>query len=308
MGIDDRMVVAFERIHELYGIRDHDQAAKLVIELCHELVDAEAGSCMLISPGRYELYIAAATGSAKEALLGRRISFTKGIVGFATRTSSVISCSDPEGDPRFDKSLDAISGFATRNILVAPISYEGHTLGAIELINSPHPGGFSQEDSNILSYLGGSFGEFIQTSLPSREADFSDKDFMPHGKRTPTPPPARPAPPPVPARPSSQPTQRHSSPPTQRHSSPPAHRPSSPPAHRPSSPPAHRPSGPPPKLPEIDQLFPPPTLPPIRSSAPPAASSSAPHPAQTSDATPRPSKAPNRSKGGKKKKKKAGKR
>ncbi|MCU0663751.1 MAG: GAF domain-containing protein [Myxococcota bacterium] len=177
MGIDDRMVVAFERMHEIFGISDHDQAARFVIELCHELVEAEAASCMLISPGQYELYIAAATGSAKDMLLGRRISFTKGIVGFATRTSSVITCSDPVGDPRFDQTFDTVSGFETRNILVAPICFEGHTLGAIELINSPKSAGFSQDDANILSYVGGSFGEFIQTSLPSREAEFSDRDF-----------------------------------------------------------------------------------------------------------------------------------
>lgn len=183
MGIDDRMVIAFERMHEIFGIRDHDQAARFVIDLAHELVEAEAGSCMLISPGRYELYVAAATGPSTEALLGRKMSFTKGIVGFATRTSSVVTCSDPSGDPRFDNSIDVVSGFTTRSILVAPIQYEGHTLGAIELINSPRKGGFSQDESNILSYIGGAFGEFVQTSLPSREADFSDKDFLPHGHR-----------------------------------------------------------------------------------------------------------------------------
>ncbi len=177
-GIEDKVVHAFERMHDLYSIRDHDGAARFALDLSREFVDCEAGSAMLITPGKYELYIAAAVGPVADRLVGRKMSLTKGIIGFATRAGAVITVSDPESDPRFHEEFDTLSGFVTRNVVCAPIQHEGRTIGAIELVNSPRPTGFLQSEANVLSYIAGSVGEYIDTSLPSREADFSDKEFV----------------------------------------------------------------------------------------------------------------------------------
>jgi hypothetical protein len=176
-GIEDKVVHAFERMHDLYSIREHDAAASFALDLGREFVDCEAGSAMLITPGKYELYIAAAAGPVADRLLGRKMSLTKGIIGFATRAGAVVTVSDPASDPRFHEEFDAQSGFVTRNVACAPIQHEGRTIGAIELINSPRPTGFLQTEANVLSYIAGALGEYIDTSLPSREADFSDKEF-----------------------------------------------------------------------------------------------------------------------------------
>lgn len=177
-GIEDKVVHAFERMHDLYSIRDHDAAARFALDLSREFVDCEAGSAMLITPGKYELYIAAAAGPVAEQLLGRRMSLTKGIIGFATRAGAVITVSDPASDPRFHEEFDTLSGFVTRNVACAPIQHEGRTIGALELINSRRPAGFLQAEANVLSYIAGAVGEYMDTSLPSREADFSDKEFL----------------------------------------------------------------------------------------------------------------------------------
>jgi hypothetical protein len=89
----------------------------------------------------------------------------------------VVTVSDPENDPRFHAEFDELSGFETKNVVCAPIQYEGRTIGAIELINSPREAGFRQSEANVLSYIAGAVGEYIDTSLPSREADFSDREF-----------------------------------------------------------------------------------------------------------------------------------
>jgi hypothetical protein len=176
-GIEDKVVHAFERMHDLFSIRDHDAAARFALDLGREFVECEAGSAMLITPGKYELYIAAAAGPVADKLLGRKMSLTKGIIGFATRAGAVVTISDPASDPRFHEEFDTESGFVTRNVACAPIQHEGRTIGAIELINSLRPSGFLQSEANVLSYIAGSLGEYIDTSLPSREADFSDKEF-----------------------------------------------------------------------------------------------------------------------------------
>jgi hypothetical protein len=175
--VEDMIVEAFERMQELFSLRDHDDVAKFALKVGREFIDCEAGSAMLITPGKYELYIAAAEGTAAGKISGKKLSLTKGIVGFATRAGAVVTVSDPENDPRFHAEFDALSGFETKNVVCAPIQYEGRTIGAIELLNSPRNAGFRQSEANVLSYIAGAVGEYIDTSLPSREADFSDKEF-----------------------------------------------------------------------------------------------------------------------------------
>ncbi len=175
--IEDKMVQAFERMQEIYEAKTHDAAAGFALNLAQDLLDCEAGSCMVISPGKYELYVAAATGDHSEQLLGSKLSLNDGIVGFATRNGTVINVSDPANDSRFNSEVDASTGFTTRNIVCAPVQFEGRTIGALEMINSQRSDGFSQNDVNILSYVAGALAEYIDTSLPSRQADFTDKEF-----------------------------------------------------------------------------------------------------------------------------------
>ncbi len=177
LAVDDAIVRAFERMQDIYSVTKHDDAALFALNLAKEFIDCEAASAMLITPGKYELYVAAAQGDASSQLMGKKLSLTMGIVGFATRAGAVITVSDPKNDPRFHAEFDQLSGFVTRSIVCAPIQYEGKTIGAVELINSPRESGFLQSEANVLSYIAGAVGEYIDTSLPSREADFSDKDF-----------------------------------------------------------------------------------------------------------------------------------
>jgi len=174
---DDKMIQAFEGMQEIYGVEDHDSAAEFGLDLSMRLIACEAGRAMLFAPGKYELYVAAARGPGAELLKERKFSLKRGIIGFATQNSVVINVAEPENDPRFESDIDAQAGFHTRSVLCAPIQYEGRTLGALELLNSPNRRGFKQAEVNILAYIGSALAEYLEKSLPSREADFHDKDF-----------------------------------------------------------------------------------------------------------------------------------
>jgi hypothetical protein len=175
--LDDVFFQVFERMHEIYSRRDHDEVAGFALDVAREFIKCEAGSSMLITPGKYELYVAAAQGEVAGTLRGKRMSLTAGIVGFATRAGAVVTVSDPEHDPRFHNEFDKLTNFKTRNVLCAPLQFEGKTIGAIELLNTPRPTGFLQSEANVLSYIAGAVAEYIDTSLPSREAEFSDHEF-----------------------------------------------------------------------------------------------------------------------------------
>ncbi len=178
MSIDDTMIQAFERMQEIFDLHSHEQVGDFGLSLAMDLIRCETGCCMLLTPGKNELYAATAKGPGADSFLEQEIDINRGIVGFATRMSAVVVVSDPENDPRFDNAWDQHAGYKTKNLLCAPVQFEGHTLGAIVLLNRAHKAGFSQSDANTLSYLGGALAEYIERSLPSREADFIEQDFF----------------------------------------------------------------------------------------------------------------------------------
>ena len=102
------------------------------------------------------------------------------LIGFALMNSAVITVADPSGDARFDDTFDGREGFHPRSVLLAPMQYEGQVIGVLELVNSVRPDGFIEEEANVLSYLGTSFAEYAALSLPSRHAEFTERDFFDH--------------------------------------------------------------------------------------------------------------------------------
>lgn len=176
-GISERMISAFEAMQDIYGIHQHDEAARFVLSLARDLIRCDAGSCMLISPKQYELYVSAAQGAKAEPHICKIVSSRRGIIGFSLTNSAVITVSDPAGDGRFDDLFDGREGFAPKNVLCAPMQFEGQVIGIIELVDSARTLGFSDEDADVLSYLGTSFAEYAALSLPSRYEDFSDTEF-----------------------------------------------------------------------------------------------------------------------------------
>jgi hypothetical protein len=178
IAIDNKMIRAFERMQAIFDLNTHDQVADFGLSLAMDLIPCETGSCMLITPGKYQLYMAATKGTAATSLLAQKIDINHGVVGFATRMSAVVMVSEPENDPRFDREYDQHPGYKTKNLLCAPIQYEGHTTGAVLLINSSDNKGFTQSDANTLSYVAGALAEYIEKSLPNREADFGEREFL----------------------------------------------------------------------------------------------------------------------------------
>ena len=189
-GVGERMIAAFEGVQDIYGIHNHEEAAAFVLSLARDLVRSGGGSCMLISPEEYVLYVAAAEGDIATPHLKKSISSRNGIIGFALKNSAVINVSDAVGDARFDGTFDGREGFRPRSVLCAPMQYEGQVIGVLELVDSVRPDGFVEEEVNVLSYLGTSFAEYAALSLPSRHAEFTERDFAEEKKASSRPPAA----------------------------------------------------------------------------------------------------------------------
>ena len=124
----------------LLSINRKIAALKGLNEILHCLIEetvselnAERGSLFLNDPTTGELYSRVAQGE-----LTREIRFlnTSGIAGAVYHSGIGETIHDVNDDQRFNSSIDASTGFETRNIVCAPIkTVKQEVIGVIQILN-----------------------------------------------------------------------------------------------------------------------------------------------------------------------------
>jgi HD-GYP domain-containing protein (c-di-GMP phosphodiesterase class II) len=125
---------------------------KRSIEAAVVLLNAEAGSLILIDEESGDLFFEVATGEKGGKLKEVRIKKGEGIAGFVARTGRPLIIHDVQSDKRFFRRADEKSTFTTRNILCVPVKYKAKVIGVLEAINKKK-GAFDDYDEEILIAL-----------------------------------------------------------------------------------------------------------------------------------------------------------
>jgi sigma-B regulation protein RsbU (phosphoserine phosphatase) len=122
-----------------------------------EHVGASAGSLWIVESEGSEVHCVASVGT--NPITGLRLPVSEGIVGKSVRENACQKVLDVSEDPNFSQKMDAQSGFITRSILCAPMSFSDQVIGAVELINkSTSDGRFQEADAHLLQVLASSAG------------------------------------------------------------------------------------------------------------------------------------------------------
>jgi signal transduction histidine kinase len=126
-----------------------------VLVLAAQLVGAESASLIIHDHARDTLVILVPTGPGAEAVRDQEIPKDTGIAGWVYRNSESVICNDTGIDSRFYASIDAASGYTSRQILCVPLNVKERRLGALEAINKigateQGRAGFSQADQLLL--------------------------------------------------------------------------------------------------------------------------------------------------------------
>jgi sigma-B regulation protein RsbU (phosphoserine phosphatase) len=120
-------------------------------------VGAEAGSLWLVESDGAEVVCHACVGPSP--INGLRLPVTEGIVGRSVRENVCQRVLDVAKDPNFSQKMDDESGFHTRSILCAPMSFSDRVIGAVELINKrAGDSRFRDSDAHLLQVLASSAG------------------------------------------------------------------------------------------------------------------------------------------------------
>ncbi len=134
---------------------DIDHVLDLVVRNAAHLLNAEAGSLLLLDENNGDLVFRISSGPAGQQLVGMRIPAGKGIAGVCFATNEPIIVNDAQHDQRWYRSFDQGGDFVTRSLLAIPLNARGRTIGVLEVINlKGERQSFSPEDVVLLEAFG----------------------------------------------------------------------------------------------------------------------------------------------------------
>ena len=102
----------------------------LVMTKAVEILNAQAGSLLLLDEETGELVFRVVLGPVSESLVGQRLPRGGGIAGAAVETGEGQIVNDVRADSRWHTAIDLATGFETQSILCVPLIRRGRPIGA----------------------------------------------------------------------------------------------------------------------------------------------------------------------------------
>ena len=133
-----------------------ERVVAVILEAATQLFEAEGCSLALLDHVRQELAFVVMAGPAQVDEF--RVTLGQGIGGWVAQTGEGVVCNDVSQDPRWFRGVDRQTGYTTRSILCAPLKQHDQIIGVITALNTVRPEGFSDEDLQFLTALGGLAG------------------------------------------------------------------------------------------------------------------------------------------------------
>lgn len=151
--IDRKIQSLIDVNQRLAGVIESDDVLKVIVESANQLFSAEGGSVALLDEAEGNLAFTTVVGGARVEQF--RLDRGQGIVGWVAQTGRGVVCNDVSQDPRFFRGVDEKTGFHTASIICAPLQQHGKIIGALEVVNTSNPDGFTQENLQMLTALAG---------------------------------------------------------------------------------------------------------------------------------------------------------
>ena len=156
-GRADQLALLLSLQRELALETDIDVVLHRIADSAVTLLDAERATVYVVDRERAEVWSRVVTESELREI--RLPLDGRGLASEVARGGGVLRIDDPYGDPRFDATVDARTGFRTRSMLVAPIDARDRTrLGVLQVVNKKGDQPFSKEDEDMSRSLASSAG------------------------------------------------------------------------------------------------------------------------------------------------------
>ncbi len=126
-----------------------------IISLAERVIEAEAGSLLLVNRETGRLEFRVAHGGGGEAVKSFSVGLDEGIAGWVARNRHGLIVADAQRDRRLRRDIGERTGFVTRSLLCVPMVSRGRLIGVIELLNKAGraDGRFNPDDLELLEGL-----------------------------------------------------------------------------------------------------------------------------------------------------------
>lgn len=148
----DKLHILMEFSAIINSSLDTLQVRERAIQAATRLLEADAGSLLLVDQDAGELYFEVATGQKGERLKEIRLKIGEGIAGWVAQTGEAVVVDDVQTDARFYREADTLSEYQTRDMVAVPIRVGTAVVGVLQAINK-NEGHFTPEDRDLLISL-----------------------------------------------------------------------------------------------------------------------------------------------------------
>jgi signal transduction histidine kinase len=168
----DRYVQLFQVGQIITSEMNFDVLFDVIIEQANRVMDTERCSIFLADDQREQLRMYAATDLQRDEV---RIPKSHGVAGWVFSNRVPVIINNAYEDPRFFSGIDRQTGFQTRSILCVPLlDRNGDCIGTMQVLNKKE-GDFTDNDREILTYVGGSVSVALENSLFYEQLKASDR-------------------------------------------------------------------------------------------------------------------------------------
>jgi GAF domain-containing protein/FixJ family two-component response regulator len=137
----------------LASARDLDDVVDKTMKGVASLINAEAGSLLLLDESGKNLDLVASLYGRMDQVAPLRVELGQGIAGWVAQRGQPVLVNDPKADPRHDPRTAQANGLEAHSILCTPLKIQDRVIGVIELINKLGDAGEATFDDDDLQKL-----------------------------------------------------------------------------------------------------------------------------------------------------------
>lgn len=167
----DRQLEAARRISaELSSITKLDQTIQEALNISLDVVDAHAGSIILLDPKSGKLVFRYVVGEKAEELTGLQLEPGQGIAGSVFQSGHLRVSEDMTAEKDHFREVGERIHYKTHNMVTVPLkSYQGRCIGVMQVLNKSD-GHFDEHDVATLDILGAQVAAAVEAARLQEEA------------------------------------------------------------------------------------------------------------------------------------------
>ncbi len=138
-----------------------------------EILDAEAGSLLLVDEAARELGFEVILGPAAAKLAGARLPLGAGIVGAVAQSGIPQIVNQAQTDTRWLRDVGQTDQFVTRALLTVPMKARDKVVGVIQLLNKRDGTPFDEDDQQLLQSFAGNAAVAVENAQLFNQTDLA---------------------------------------------------------------------------------------------------------------------------------------